>query len=116
MSRGLVLALILGLICVHSPVFAACDDIDGPLQTDDCDEDGYSPADGDCDDDDAAQSPALDEVCDDGLDNNCDGAVDEGCGEDLPEGRLMGGSSCGQSGGGLAFIAPLFFVVRRRRC
>ncbi len=104
------------VLCVSTkPLYAACDGSEEPLQTDDCDNDGYSPADGDCDDTSSEQNPGLDEQCDDGLDNNCDGVVDEECGEDLPEGSLMGGSSCGQSGGGLAMMTPLFFVVRRRK-
>ena len=35
--------------------------------------------DDDCDDTDAAISPAEAEVCDDGLDNDCDGSTDEDC-------------------------------------
>ena len=79
----------------------------------DADLDGFT-SDEDCDDMDSSINPGVDEICD-GIDNNCDGVVDEACGEDLPEGTLMGGSSCGQSGGGLAFMIPLFFVVRRRK-
>ncbi len=63
-----------------------------PTDTTDNDGDGYSPADGDCDDrspadwadapawwDPAAMNPGADEVCGDGLDNNCDGLADELC-------------------------------------
>lgn len=42
----------------------------------DTDEDGYTVADGDCDDLNAAVSPGQNEL-DDGLDNDCDGWVDE---------------------------------------
>ncbi len=35
--------------------------------------------DDDCDDSTASASPALTEVCDDGLDNDCDGGTDEDC-------------------------------------
>lgn len=38
--------------------------------------DGYSEADGDCDDDDASTYPNAQELCD-ALDNSCDGRVDE---------------------------------------
>ncbi len=42
----------------------------------DADGDGYTVADGDCDDDDAAIHPGADEVCDD-ADNDCNGLVDD---------------------------------------
>ncbi|MEL6347440.1 MAG: putative metal-binding motif-containing protein, partial [Myxococcota bacterium] len=43
----------------------------------DGDGDGFTAADGDCDDEDALVAPGGTEVCD-GIDNNCDGLVDEG--------------------------------------
>jgi len=63
-----------------------------PTDTTDNDGDGYSPADGDCDDrsladwpdapdwwDPAAINPGETERCGDGLDNNCSGIADEDC-------------------------------------
>ena len=63
-----------------------------PTDTTDNDGDGYSPADGDCDDraladwpdapdwwDPAAINPGETEKCGDGLDNNCSGIADEDC-------------------------------------
>ncbi len=47
--------------------------------TADSDGDGYTTAQGDCDDTDSAVNPGADEVCGDSIDNNCDGTVDEGC-------------------------------------
>jgi hypothetical protein len=47
-----------------------------PLLLDDADDDGFSPAQGDCDDDDPDIFPAATEVCD-GLNNDCDEFVDE---------------------------------------
>ncbi len=46
----------------------------------DHDRDGYSPAQGDCDDYDMTVSPGETEWCDDGIDNDCDGYIDEDCG------------------------------------
>ncbi len=42
----------------------------------DADGDGYSPEDGDCDDDNADVFPGQDEPSDD-IDNDCDGAIDD---------------------------------------
>ena len=44
----------------------------------DVDQDGFSPADGDCDDHNSAIYPGAEEVCD-GIDNDCDASIDEGC-------------------------------------
>jgi hypothetical protein len=46
-----------------------------PMNLDE-DEDGFTPNEGDCDDDEADINPDADEVCD-GLDNNCNDRVDE---------------------------------------
>jgi hypothetical protein len=62
----------------------------------DNDQDGYTKADGDCDDNNAAISPAAVEICDK-VDNNCDGQVDENCQESC----VIGGCSnqlCGEPG------------------
>jgi len=50
-------------------------DDDDTLPTTDEDGDGYSPADGDCDDYNPEVHPGVQEVCD-GIDNDCDGGVD----------------------------------------
>lgn len=47
-------------------------DTDGDL-----DDDGFTPEEGDCDDDDVYVSPAREEDDDDGKDNDCDGRIDE---------------------------------------
>ena len=48
-------------------------------QCSDCDNDGWSESDGDCDDQDANTYPGAPEMCD-GMDNNCNGQSDEGLG------------------------------------
>jgi hypothetical protein len=55
------------------------DDCDGvvDLGTSDLDGDGYAPAGGDCDDQNALRAPGFAEVAD-GVDNDCDTVVDEG--------------------------------------
>ena len=49
--------------------------------TDYCDDDGdgYSEAQGDCNDFNINIYPGASEVCGDGIDNNCDAQIDEGC-------------------------------------
>ncbi len=46
----------------------------------DADGDGYTPNEGDCDDDDAGTHPSVIEVCDD-IDNDCDGEINEDQGD-----------------------------------
>ncbi len=72
--------------------FDASGNVVDPTDTTDNDGDGFSPADGDCDDrsltdwadapdwwDPAAINPDEPELCGDGLDNNCNGIADELC-------------------------------------
>ncbi len=79
------------------------------------DGDGVSVAEGDCDDGNAAVSPALPEDCDDGLDNDCNGFAD---GLDAPcaladSGLVVG---CGIAGGsaGLGALLLLLLLARHR--
>jgi hypothetical protein len=50
----------------------------------DMDDDGYSLADGDCDDTNADVHPGRAEICGDGLDNDCDGVADFTVGAAVP--------------------------------
>lgn len=51
-----------------------CGGVDGDL-----DGDGWTEANGDCDDSDPNINPSVPEDCSDGVDNNCDGQTDVGC-------------------------------------
>jgi len=74
-----------------APPASSCADNDG-------DGDGYSGADGDCDDTNAAVSPGAAEACD-GIDNNCDGTIDEGteCYDDDGDGQTELNGDCDDS-------------------
>ncbi len=89
----------------------------------DCDDDGFSVEQGDCDDDDATVFPRakaefeLDVAyCLDEIDNNCDGLINEGCPGDVAMGRIGGGGACAEGGAvGAAGLFVLPFAWRRRR-
>lgn len=55
--------------------YSSCDHGGGGFG--DEDGDGYTPSDGDCDDNDPSINPSADEICD-GQDNDCDGEIDQG--------------------------------------
>lgn len=55
---------------LRDPPIALCPDVDG---------DGFTPADGDCDDFNARAYPGAPELCGDGIDNNCIDGADESC-------------------------------------
>ena len=57
----------------------------------DCDGDGISVEEGDCDDMDAAVSPNASELCGDLIDNDCDTLVDESCDDDSDGYRIEQG-------------------------
>jgi hypothetical protein len=50
--------------------------VDAALSTRDKDGDGYSPAQGDCDDDDSSVNPGMTELADNGKDDDCNGITD----------------------------------------
>jgi len=79
MSRVAPIAALLALL-----IPAGCTDYGvrpDPLDPshDDLDDDGWTVADGDCDDFDAGVNPDAEEVCGDAVDNDCDGE-EQGCG------------------------------------
>jgi len=69
----------------------SCDDNDG-------DGDGYTGANGDCDDTNAAVNPGVAETCN-SLDDNCDGTIDEGteCYDDDGDGQTEQQGDCDDS-------------------
>jgi hypothetical protein len=90
----------------------------------DCDEDGFTPGEGDCDDQEPLESPGIPrETCGDKLDNDCNGFYDDGCDLSVRQGTLQGGGGCSgntqnpqPTGGGTATAALLFLpLVRLRR-
>jgi hypothetical protein len=91
-----------------------------PLSTVDGDGDNFSPAQGDCDDNDATAYPGNEEICADRVDNDCNGFYDDGCDGRVQFGTLRGGGGCtgGTGVGNTAFIMlpilPLLLVTRRR--
>jgi len=117
---GLAVVLGLGLTL---PAHADCDEpIDGPWDTGidaqaDCDGDGVTPEQGDCDDRDDQVRPGVDEICGDRIDNDCDGFVDGECGT-AARGQVQGGASCvSGSGAQTLVLLPLLLLPlgRRRR-
>ena len=82
----------------------------------DCDGDGFTVAEGDCDDANDQAHPDAIERCGNGFDDDCDGLDDvaEGCVPGATDAELQGGSACGQTGGWAALgVWPLWW--RRRR-
>jgi len=111
------------LLIAMSTARAACEDTDlDPWDTAvdpaaDCDGDGVTPGEGDCDDADPDIGPGRTEICGDRIDNDCDGLFDGGCDDPAARGSLAGGASCGAGAGGTvaAFVLPFLLWVRRRR-
>lgn len=97
---------------IDTGIFAA--DVD-----EDSDRDGFTRAEGDCDDNDARRNPSVVEICSDRIDNDCDGLVDEGCDYTVRQATIRGGGGCtgGSSPGGANYLLPLplLLLLRRRR-
>lgn len=100
---------------------AATGDTADPNADRDQDGDGYTPLDGDCDDNNRDLNPGEEEICADRLDNDCNGLNDDRCDDSAKLGSLRGGGGCtgGQSVVGTQSAVVLFGVglwgVRRAR-
>lgn len=96
------------------PAFAQ--DCGGVGDDADCDQDGFTVGEGDCNDDEPSVRPGAADTCGDQLDNNCDGMFDEGCDRSAQIGSIRGGGGC-TGGSGVAGTAWIFLplLVRRRR-
>lgn len=84
----------------------------------DCDGDGWTVEDGDCDDDNARVHPGAPEDCLTDLDEDCDGFFNQGCDGSTRQGTLAGGGSCGASDPTPAMallLMPLPLATLRRR-
>jgi len=106
-------ALFVVLALLSAPMALAQDCVDPTAPADDCDEDGFSTAEDDCDDEDASVFPGAREICGDGIDNNCNARIDDDCA--FQDGELSGGSGCGADNGWAVLFLPVLLVARRRR-
>lgn len=107
-----------------SPALAGpCDDTDVDpwdtgLDNADCDDDGWTRSQGDCNDFNDEVNPGKPELCSDREDNDCNGYFNDGCDDAAQRGTLIGGSTC-TTGPRLAplLALPLLFapLIRRRR-
>jgi hypothetical protein len=91
--------------CVATDAFGS-GDLGTPRATNvDCDidedGDGFSPPDGDCDDDDSTVYPGAYEGLD-GIDNDCDGTVDDGASDDDGDGYSEAAGDCDDADGSVS--------------
>ena len=80
----------------------------------DCDDDGWTQGDGDCNDDEPTVNPSQPEDCEDDLDNDCNNLFNDGCDVDARQGNLSGGGGC-TGGAGVGGVSLLFLPFWRRR-
>ena len=83
----------------------------------DADGDGFTPRQGDCDDQEPEAAPGQPEICEDRIDNDCDGLYDEDCDTRVRMASLRGGGGCTRADNGSAavFFLPLIALFHRRR-
>ena len=108
--------IILITLVMERGAHGACDSSDPDEPTNDCDGDGVTIEQGDCEDADATISPDVEELCEDQIDNNCDGFFDEGCENIWASAELSGGGQCqiGPLSPSVVWIGLALLTVRRR--
>ncbi len=80
----------------------------------DCDGDGWTVADGDCNDGNPDVHPGMAESCATEVDDDCDRLINEGCERDVQWGELGGGSCGGERLMVVGLVLPIGLF--RRRC
>jgi hypothetical protein len=104
---------------------AGWSDLASAATCEDCDGDGFTAGEGDCDDNEELESPGIPkETCGDRLDNDCNGFYDDGCDLSVRQGTIQGGGGCtgnnqgpSSTGGTTAalFLLPWLGARARRR-
>jgi hypothetical protein len=100
--------------------FAACEGDTQPsgvpIGEEDCDGDGWTKGEGDCNDELETVNPGKQvDICEDSDDNNCDGYFNEGCELAFARGSLSGGSACQDATVSSAALLPALLLLARRR-
>jgi len=106
-----------GLLLAQGAWAQDCVSGDTGIAGNDCDADGWTVGQGDCDDEDESVYPGRREICADKKDNNCDGLFDEECDRRAQLGSIRGGGGCtgGADVGGTALVVLLLPLFGRRR-
>lgn len=119
MRRTLIIAALCAAVSSANQAMAACDDTGDTgsvaVGDEDCDNDGWTKADGDCNDNNDEVNPGKTvDRCDDSDDNDCDGYFNEECEAGFARGTLLGGSACQDNSSLWLLLAPLPLFIRRR--
>ncbi|MEN0064168.1 MAG: putative metal-binding motif-containing protein [Myxococcota bacterium] len=81
----------------------------------DADEDGFTVAEGDCNDADDEIFPGAEERCEDRIDNDCDRLFDEDCDTRIRMASLRGAGGCSDNTGSAMILLLPLMALRPRR-